>query len=422
MRSCLSEVPKVEDPGKFAEVLKQVGLRVRSCRFAIPKTSAAGEVNSFELAFTIGGKAIERDRKNLHGWNFVGDDSQQVELFGDACEAVRAGAELRSQKTCAGDTCGTAALEVRTKPRAVLFMLDSSASRIACADGTLDCLLTVGQTNRTSLAFWEVVEDALGQSLVEPINDDVEFGLQFFPSKYQTGLSCEVATEPEIPPALGTQIQIMSQMLEKLPIGLSPVVAALESVARNPGRLAEPDVQGAVVMLTDGGENCAGVAQAEIVARLGAAAKSLLDRGVKTYVVRYGDVNGKSPEQEAQLRAIVENGGTAHSDPGDPSSTPYVDAKSASELNAALASLADKLASCEISVGTLPDLADKDKANLYLNGTLIPQVSAAKKNGWTWKDDEQNAIELEGPACEEFKTSRKSSVIVEFGCAPFLAY
>jgi hypothetical protein len=34
-------------------------------------------------------------------------------------------------------------------------------------------------------------------------------------------------------------------------------VQVIEKVAANPGRLAEPDVLGAVVVLSDGGDNCA---------------------------------------------------------------------------------------------------------------------------------------------------------------------
>ncbi|HEX5660252.1 MAG TPA: vWA domain-containing protein [Polyangiales bacterium] len=414
----LAEVPRVENPEQFAAVLDQVGTRVRSCRFAIPSTAGSTAINPFELSFTINGAQVQRDRTNSNGWNFVGGDIHQLELFGDACQAVRAGSELTSQKTCATQTCGSAAVEVQTKPRAVLYALDASASRIECADGTFDCLLTVGQPTRTSYTFWETVQHVLGQSLVEPINDDVESGLQLFPSKTQAQLNCDVATMPEIAPRQGSQIEIISTMLEKLPFGLSPVVSAIENIAANPGRLVEPDVLGAVVMLTDGGDNCAGGSQEETVSRLGAAAKSLLDRGVKTYVVRFGSATGKTPEQDAQLRAIAANGGTARSDPADPNQVPYIDAKDETDLNAALAELSDRLSSCEITVANLPADADKDLANLYLNGALVPKQTMGVDNGWNWKDAEQTIIDLHGAECDEFKTSRKTSVIVEFGCVP----
>jgi hypothetical protein len=418
--SGLTEVPKVEDPNKFAEVLEQVGLRVRSCRFTIPQKTEAEDVNPFNLTFTINGTEIPRDRTNTNGWNFVRDDIHQVELYGDSCQAVRAGAQVNSAKTCADDTCGSAALEVETKPRSVLFLLDSSASRIECVNGTLDCIFTVGQPNRTELTYWETVQHAVGQSLVQPINDDIEFGLQFFPNKMQAAFSCTVDAEPELPPAVGAQIRIISNMLEKLPLGRSPVVSVLENVAANPGRLADPGVQGAVVMLTDGGDNCAGTDQADITARLGAAARSLLDRGVKTYVVRFGSPGAKNAELEAQLRAIVAHGGTATSDPADMTQTPYVDAKDSAALESALAALSDELATCEIDVGTLDDKTDKTKANLYLNGVVVPKQAHGKDDGWSWKDEAQTVMELHGPSCQEFKTGRKSSVIVEFGCTPVL--
>ncbi len=416
----LTELPKIENPDQFTEVIEQVGLRVRSCRFQIPPTTAEQKVNPFELAFSINGVDIPRDRTSRNGWNFVGDDITQVELFGDPCQAVRSGAQLTSQKTCAGATCGSAAVEVQTKPRAVLYLLDASASRISCTDGSLTCVFEAAQgvTARSVYTFWETVQARLGESLVEPINDDVEFGLQLFPKKYQDAFNCDVGTEPEIKPAAGTQIQIMSVMNEKLPLGLSPVVASLESVAANPGRLAEEGVQGAVVMLTDGGDNCTGTDQADMVARLRAASKSLLDQNVKTYVVRYGAADGKTADQDAQLRAIVANGGTAKGDPADLSMVPYIDAKDEKDLNAALAELSDRLASCEINVGQLPEDAAKDKANLYLNGQLIPARAPNTDNGWGWTDAAQTAIELRGPACDEFKTARKTSVIIEFGCVP----
>ena len=182
-----------------------------------------------------------------------------------------------------------------------------------------------------------MVEHALGTSLVAPINDDIDFGMQFFPGKNASAFTCDVAADPEIPPAQGTEITILSAMLEKLPFGFSPVVQVLENVAAKPGRLADPKVEGAVVMLTDGGDNCAGGDQANLVKRLGDAAAKLLTAGVETYVVRYGSESGKTPEQDAQLRAIVGNGGTASSDPTDMSKFPYIDAKNDQELTDALA-------------------------------------------------------------------------------------
>jgi hypothetical protein len=421
--SGLTEIPKVDDPSKLAEVIEQVGETVRSCRFEIPAVLDPNvALNPFELSFLVNGVPVARDRHELEGWNFIDGNTSQVEMFGKVCQAVRAQGKVIAQKTCGEVVCGTASIKVETKPRAVQFLLDSSASRIECADGTLGCLMLPNSATRTSLTYWETVQHALGQSLVAPVNDDVEFGLQFFPGKAAESFSCDVATAPEIAPAQGTEISMLSQMLEKLPFGLSPVVQVLENVAAAPGRLADPTVQGSVVMLSDGGDNCAGGSQEETVARLGAAAKKLFDAGVKTYLVRYGSATGSTPEQEAQLRAIVDNGGTAVTDASDPAKKPYIDATDDATLTAALASISNSLASCSFELGGVPHDADKQNVNLYFNGEVIPyDMAGDKRQGWGWLDAQKTTVELFGESCVAFKTNRRSSVIVELGCAPVVA-
>ncbi|HEX6245435.1 MAG TPA: hypothetical protein VFZ61_31145 [Polyangiales bacterium] len=424
--SGLKEVPKVDDPAKLAQVIAQVGLAAKNCRFAIPTAlDAAQQVNPFQLDFAINGKLVTRDRKRLDGWNFVDGNLNEVELFGSACAAIQADAKLEARKTCTKQVCGTAAIKVETRPRSVQYLLDGSASRIECVDGSFGCLIPPNSIffMRTSLTFWETVQHALGQSLVEPINDDIEFGLQFFPSKQAATLSCDVATAPEVPPAPGTAIQMMSQMLEKIPLGFTPIVQVLENVANAPGRLADPGVLGAVVVLSDGGDTCLTIPQEEMVARLGAAARKLREQGVKTYAVRFGSAAGKSAEQDAQLLAIVKEGGTDRSDPADPSRTPYVDAKSDAELSAALSEISDTLATCSFGLGELPPKADKANANLYLNGEVIPFDSTqTQTNGWSWADPEKTSVQLYGESCKAFKTQRRTSVVVEFGCAPVVLF
>ncbi len=419
--SGLKSVPKVDDPDKFGEVLSQVGKNVRNCRFKIPDALDPDKgVNPFQIDFVINGKVVQRDRTNLEGWNFVGGDASQVELFGQACEALRSEAKFEARKTCMTNVCGTASIKVETKPRAVLFVFDVSTSRIQCTDGTSSCQVAPQLGMRPSLSYWEVAGHAVNQVLTAPINDDIEFGIQFFPAKTSSALSCEVASGPEIPCADGTEISVMSSILEKLPFGASPLVQVLENVADAPGRLSEPEVKGAVVVLSAGGDNCAGVEQSVLVERLGAASRKLLEANVQTHVVRYGLPDDKTPENEAQLRAIVTNGGTDLS-AGDPSKPPYVDAKNDAELNAALANISDTLATCSFGVEGLSEDADKANVNLYLNGQGIPyDHEHAGVEGWDWTDAQQEAIQLFGEACKSFKNNRRTSVIVELGCAPIV--
>jgi hypothetical protein len=420
--AALPEVPRADDPAKLEAAVQTVGQRITNCRFDLPASlDPNASANPFVLNFSINGQEIARDRVEKNGWNFVRGGTAQVELFGDACVAIQAGEAIQVGKSCASDVCGTASIKVETRPRAVLLVVDGSASRLECVDGTWDCISDPNTTPNRPPTFWEEAMAAVGASLTAPINDDVEFGAQFFPSKTAELLSCFVEASAEIPAAQATEVPIMKAMLEKLPFGLSPVVEAIENVAANPGRLAEPDVLGAVVVLSDGGDNCAQAQDPERASRIGAAAASLLEKGVKTYAVRYGSEAGRTAAGEEQLRALVTSGGTAVVDPMDPSAKPYVDATTAEELGAALAEIADRLATCSFALDGIPADAEKDDANLYLNGEVIPFDSlAAKQDGWAWVDAERTTVELYGPACEAFKTNRRTSIVAEFGCPPVI--
>ncbi|MET0343185.1 MAG: vWA domain-containing protein [Polyangiales bacterium] len=415
----LTEVPEVDDPARLGDVLAQVGKTVRNCRFAIPSVlDPSAALNPFELTFTINGNTVARDRTRSDGWNFVDGDTSQVELFGKACQAVRARAPLAAHKSCSDQVCGTAALRVETKPRAVLHLLDASASSIACTDDGWGCLQTPDSPTRTALSYWEVMEHAIGKSLVAPVNDDIEFGLKLFPSKNTGNFSCEALTDPEVSIAQGTEITIMSKMLETLPFGSTPLLHALEHVADAPGRLAEAEVEGAVVILTDGSDTCAGVAFEELLARLASAARRLREAGVNTYVVRFGPASARSPEQESQLRTIVANGGTAQTDPSDPNAVPYIDATDQRGLDDALARISGALAACSVELDDPPSGADADKLNIYLNGEVIPRDAQGKKReGWGWADDAKRKIDMYGRACDGFKNNRRTSFVIEYGCA-----
>jgi hypothetical protein len=415
--STLPEVPRIDTAAKLKELVSRVGQAVNSCRFELPMAlDSSKSVNPFEIAFDINGKVVPRDRHQTNGWDFVNGSTSAVEFFGQGCEAVQSGQTLQAKKSCEQNVCGTAAVSVETKPRVVMLLLDSSASRTECTDGSLNCLSLPGTEGR-SLTYWETVQKAVSAALVAPVNDDVSFGMQFFPFKNSEALSCDVATMAEVPPAPSQQITIMKQMLEKLPFGFSPVVGVMESIAGAPGKLVDPGVIGAVVMLSDGGDNCSGDPQAQIVSRLGAAAKKLADKGAKVYAIRYGSKDGETPEAAEQLTAISQNGGTAMTT----GSVAYIDAKNDMELSNALAAISDNLASCSFVLGGINAQVDKSRTNLYLNGEQIGLDSKSmKQEGWNWIDAEKTTVELYGEACNTYKTSRRSRVVVEFGCEPVI--
>jgi hypothetical protein len=411
-----TEAIAADDPSELEMALAQVAQAVKPCRFRIPAAlDPAVNLNPFELSFVLGGTLVARDRTEREGWNFVDGDTSEVEFYGAACEAIQAGAVLEAKKGCESDVCGQAATKVTTKPTAVLYLLDSSASMAACSSDNILLGCLAPPLGQGELTWWGVATQAISASTVEPINDHVEFGLQEFPA-IGTGFgACDVAPTPEVAPAQGTEISIIGKMLADLPAGSTPLLAGLETVAAMPGRVAEDGVSGAVIVVSDGGNSCGDLPQEETVMRLGQAAYDLSGMGVKTYAVRFGLMGSDFADQDAQLRTIAANGGTATGDPNDPNNVPYLDAPDQAALEMALASISQRLASCKLQVGDFDSDADLDKTNLYINGEAVPYDMSAM-DGWAWSNAERTELELHGTWCENFKTSRVTSIVIELGC------
>jgi hypothetical protein len=416
----LKKALAADSPEQLEQAIGQVAQAVRSCRFKIPDAlDPSKNLNPFALTFLVNALPVPRDRTRANGWDFVQGNTSEVELFGDACVAVKAGRPLEARLNCGlEEVCGTAATRVTAKARAVQFLMDRSLSMLACSrfeedfDTALKCL--AGEYPD----LWDVAIRSIAKSVVSTINDDAEFGLQYFPNATSES-GCDVAAMPEVAPTQSSEISILASMLANLPLGRTPLVKGLEQVAMTPGRLAEPNVTGAVILLSDGGNACDELTQEQAVQRLGQAAASLRQRGIKTYAIRFGPKLEDFVEQDAQLRAIVTNGGTATGDPNDPNNVPYLEAPDESKLNAVLSSVSEQLASCEFVVSTTHPDADKSKVNLYINGEVVPyDMTNAKKDGWGWNDAERTTIAMYGEACTRFKNSRSTSIVVEFGCVP----
>ncbi|HEY6877256.1 MAG TPA: VWA domain-containing protein, partial [Polyangiales bacterium] len=372
-----------DDPAQLAQAFSTVSRRIGSCRFKVPAIADPSQrVNPFALRFELHGAEVARDRTGKEGWNFVRGDVNEVELYGRACEAVRGGVKLVAKQACSDEpVCGTATSSVRAKPRAVQYLLDRSTSMAACSAGVLDCI--PGLT--TTLSWWGIAARAISNAVTAPINDDVEFGLKYFPDRGAPG--CTVTEGPAVTPAPGTAIALLGDVLHALPGGSTPLISGLEAVAKTPGRLTAPDVSGALILISDGGESCVGANQAERVARIEAATRSLHQAGVQVFAVRFGAKGSDFADQDAQLRAIVREGGTARGDVNDPNNTPYLEAPDADALNTALSSIADTLATCVLALGGLEANADKTNVNLYLDGDAVPfDNQGHKQRGWGWHD------------------------------------
>jgi hypothetical protein len=417
--SGLKKALAADSPEQLSQAIAQVAQATRSCRFKMPETlDPKNNLNPFALTFLVSGNPVPRDRVHTQGWDFVLGNTSEVELFGDACAAVKAGRPIEARQDCGLDkVCGTAATRVTAKSRAIQFLLDRSATMgLTCVgagnDDPLGCITGFYPT------LWEEAGRALAKSIVSTVNDDAEFGLQYFPNP-QT--DCEVSPMPEVPPTQSSEIAMLASMVSTVALGFTPLVPAFETIASNPGRLGEAGVTGALILLTDGGggNTCIEATPDQVVTRLGQAAARLRERGIKTYAVHFGPRLADFPQEDAQLRAIVSNGGTATGNATDPNNIPYLEAPDPAKLNEILKGVSEQLASCEFTVKSDHPDADKDKVNLYIDGEVIAfDKMDAKQNGWGWLNAERTDITMYGEACTRFKNSRATSIVVEFGCVP----
>jgi hypothetical protein len=403
-----------ESTEQLTEVIATVSQAVRSCRFSIPESlDPTKTTNPFALEFLVNGVAVPRDRSHKSGWDFVNGNTTQAEAFGDPCSAIRSGKPLKARALCNTDAvCGTAATKLTTKPRAIQFLLDASASMLTCSKvDILQCF--PAPIGKDELTWWEVAVRSVATTVVSTVNDDAEFGLMYLPGR-GTGLtSCEASAAPEVAPRDGSEIAVIQSALTTLPLGSTPLVAALETTADKPGRIGEADVSGALVVISDGGNSCGGMTAEEAVSRLGVAATKLHASGTKIFVIKVG--NSSTAEEDAQLKSIAVNGGA----PQDTSAggTPYLTAPTPEKLSEVLASLSDTLASCQLELGEAPAGVDVAKTNLYIDGQIVHfDGQDTKQDGWGWADAKRETMLMYGPACTQFKQSRAANIVVEFGC------
>jgi hypothetical protein len=390
--SSLAEPLLATSDADIQKAIDAIGVAVQPCRFTVDTSN----INPFELSFLVNNLPVPRDRANKEGWNFVQGNTSEVQFHGDACRGIQAGLPVAVQKVCDDEAvCGVAATKLEADTRALHVLLDGSASMWG----------NVWDVASGKLSPWGQATSALASMVTAPINDDLEFGFQFFP-KGADFLGCEVA-EPEVSIGGSSEISIIEEMVGNIPQGSTPLVSALEYTAANPGRLVEKDVVGTVLLVSDGGEACVGDSTSRPVS-LAAAANALFNAGVKTYAVRFGA--NPTPEEDVQLQNIATNGGTDK----------YLTAPDGKALTEILSKISTDLFSCDLKLGTLPSDVDPERLNVYLNGMLIPYDDKAIGEGWQWVSDismeDYSKIRLVGQACESLRKSRLSDIVIEFGC------
>ena len=133
------------------------------------------------------------------------------------------------------------------------------------------------------------------------------------------------------------------------------------------------------------------------------AAAALAARGIKTYVVGFGnEVNAQN------LSEMAVSGGTARN-----AMPRYFQADSPAELTSAFGAIAQGAVGCDFKLGKTPP--DPSKIFVSVNGQLIPR-DPNRVAGWEYTAG-SDRVTLYGPACDVVVNQPGSQVSLVYGCA-----
>ena len=271
---------------------------------------------------------------------------------------------------------------------------------------------------------WTSCSAALTDFFSDPLTVGIESALTWLPevtpgthstaampSFLCTASSYATADVPLTPlpsPAFG--ITIAAQSLEDG----TPTLAALEGAGTQAQAIAaaHAGAKVVVVLATDGlPAGCTG----DSVAAVAAAAASLAQQGILTYIIGVGSATGN-------LDTIASGGGTGTAfvvPTGNPTAT-------AQSFLSAIKSVAGSIVSCDFAIPPPPNGEQIDYASvnvLYTSGTGVATTlpysgGCANPDGWQYDDPTTpTKIELCSQACTTAQGDSQASLEIVFGCA-----
>jgi hypothetical protein len=274
------------------------------------------------------------------------------------------------------DECGAQEFVLEGVPPNVMLVVDRT--------GSMDAEVP----NSGGLSRWEVASQAI-TTLLQNYGGSINFGMVLFSAC--TGDGCEPGT---IVNPIGSAAADINQTVAQTQLcfsGNSETVigGTLQALVGNM-TLQDPGRDNAVVLITDGEDNCGGGGPQ--------AATALVNQPipVQTYVIGFsGDVNA------GELQAIAQAAGT----------DPYIQADDAQQLNSALQTIAASVASCTYSLAMPPS------SEMYVFFNDDPNgVDNDPNNGWTY-DPATGTLTFHGAACDAIQNGQVSDIDVVFGCA-----
>ncbi len=375
---------------ELEDAFEEIAQSIRPCRYLIdaPQTSW----DSSKVNFYFDGAVVDRDRKHLDGWDWTKSDLLEVEFYGPKCQEIQEGSigKIEAKFGCPtqieGEVCATHDAYLPFPDVAVLVLLDSSGS--------------MGQGNK-----WRDATTAITNMLVDDRNNHIEFGFDPFPS----GLGCDVSLSPMF--TVGDNLNHLpiidwgASQNPDLLFGSTPLLSVMGRLINRPGRIADSDVSGSVVLISDGADTCHNPHN-EVPDEL----RSTVEQAVALHDIRVFAIGFGNLEQDAQdqLNAIAEAGATG--------TTTYMEASDQQDLEALFKQISSMVTSCIFTVPYAGADADYDQVNFYHDGEVVPR-DTTHQEGWDWVNEvNKTQVEFYGSFCTKLKNGEVTDVIVEFGC------
>ncbi len=379
------------DSATLNQAFEEIAKSIRPCRYLL--TSPSTIWDSTKVNFYFDGEVVERDRKHLDGWDWTKNDELEVEFYGPACQKIKDNliTDVRAQFGCPtqidGEVCATYESFLPFPEVAVAVLEDFSSSM-------------TGEK-------WKVASTALTQMLVNDRNNPIEFGFDTFPDASVSLDFCDVADSPLF--TIGGQLNHLpiikwcAEHLDPLLSGSTPLHAILARLINRPGKLADPDVSGAAVVITDGEDSCYEPIEEVVPALTQTVEKVVEMHDVRIFAIGYGD-----DANEEQLNAIAQAGNTGLST--------YLHADDLASLEGIFEQIANMVTSCLFTVPNPGASVDYNLVNIYFDGDVVPR-DVNHLNGWDWFNNvNKNKIEFYGSYCDALKSGAVRDVVIEFGC------
>lgn len=249
---------------------------------------------------------------------------------------------------------------------------------------------------------WNIMRDALNMA-VSQRQDQIRFGLSEFPTN--DDCAADPATSNRVPVDLGQAPEVMQYFNTRSPNGNTPAAGGLAAALTYYNSIPVNPAGRYVLFATDGEPNC-DVDDASAATHTVDAVRALANAGIKTFVLGFGGafVTGTVLNDAAQAGQVPRPGGPPY----------YYAANSATELNAALQTIAGGIIvpSCSYHLATVPPVPDD--VTVTLNGNPVPR-STMHTNGWDYHPDAMT-ITFFGTYCDQIMSGAVGNVAFSYGC------